>query len=138
MRALTIRQPWLHAITDLDKRVENRTWRPPYSILGQRIALHAGLTADPPGIGWIYRISGKIVTERLDYGAIVATAVVIGWVDSSGEGEIHHPALSYIKDNKWFTGPIGWILDNIVKLQEPVSCRGQLGLWKIPEWIWIR
>ena len=39
---LTIRQPWAEAIRRGAKRVENRTWAPPPSLVGQRILIHAG------------------------------------------------------------------------------------------------
>ena len=42
MLALTIHQPWASAIVLGPKRVENRTWRPPATLVGQRLAVHAG------------------------------------------------------------------------------------------------
>ena len=48
MRALTILQPWALCILDFGKMVENRTWRPPESLLGQRFAIHAGKVPDLP------------------------------------------------------------------------------------------
>lgn len=43
MKALTLHQPWATCIAQHGKRVENRTWAPPPSIIGQRIAIHAGM-----------------------------------------------------------------------------------------------
>ena len=43
MKALTIKQPWAWAITHGTKRVENRTWKPPFHIIGQRIAIHTSV-----------------------------------------------------------------------------------------------
>lgn len=49
MKAITIRQPWIHAILYFGKRVENRDWDPnggnvaaARRLVGQTIALHAG------------------------------------------------------------------------------------------------
>jgi hypothetical protein len=42
MKALTIWQPWASLIVAGAKPYEFRGWRPPRSIIGQRIAIHAG------------------------------------------------------------------------------------------------
>lgn len=42
MKALTIWQPWASLIAIDAKPYEFRGWRPPRSVIGQRIAIHAG------------------------------------------------------------------------------------------------
>ena len=42
MKAITLYPEWAWAICRLGKQVENRTWRPPANLLGERIAIHAG------------------------------------------------------------------------------------------------
>lgn len=42
MKALTVWQPWASLIAIGAKPYEFRGWRPPRSIIGQRIAIHAG------------------------------------------------------------------------------------------------
>mgnify|MGYP003560963222 CR=1 FL=1 len=44
MKALTLHAPWAHAVAWLGKPLENRGWPPPLSIVGERIAIHAGLS----------------------------------------------------------------------------------------------
>ena len=134
MKALSLKQPWLWAITDLDKRIENRTWKPNYNAIGKRIALHASKKDDPKGENAIFHISGaELPPEDVPRGAIVATAKVIGWIDDAGFGDVPSPCLGHLVDNKWFFGPIGWILEDVQKLDEPIPCRGALGLWEVPE-----
>jgi len=41
-QAITLWPEWAFAIGCLDKRHENRSWEPPSSIVGKRIAIHAG------------------------------------------------------------------------------------------------
>lgn len=118
MIALSLQQPWLYAITDLDKRIENRTWKLSHLVIGQRIALHASLKDDQLGYSEILRIAGVQVPADLPRGCIVATAIVGGNVIAS--------------DDKWFFGPYGWLLTDIRKLSEPVYCKGDLGLWTVP------
>lgn len=125
MKALTIKQFWLYAITDLDKRIENRSW-PPYShVIGRRIALHASQSIDLYSKGEIYRICPNAVLlpkpNAVPTGAIVATAVITGYVEHGGSAD------------KWFVGPYGWLLDDVMVLPNPQPCSGQLGLWAIPD-----
>jgi hypothetical protein len=115
MKALTIKQPWLYAITDLTKRIENRSWKPPQWIIGKRIALHASKADDKGGANSIYQALGILVPKTLPRGCIVATATITGYVEES--------------DDIWFSGSIGWTLTDIIKLDEPIFCKGQLGLW---------
>jgi hypothetical protein len=133
MKALSIKQPWLYCITDLDKRVENRTWEAPGWIIGQRIALHASKTLDHEGKRAASELAGfklSTVVDDMPFGAIVATAVVLGWVHQQGDAS--HLLLSRHRNSKWFFGPFGWVLDDVRKLAVPVPCSGRLGLWDAP------
>lgn len=119
MKALTIKQPWLYAITDLNKRIENRTWKPPEWIIGQRIGLHASREDDLSGFAAFRDITGVDAPHDLPRGCIVSTARVVGFCNHS--------------EDDWFVGPYGWVLDDISKVfPGPVSCRGALGLWDVP------
>ena len=120
MKALSIKQPWLHAILHLEKDLENRKWKPPKDVIGQRIALHASKQDDDEGYEVIQKISGVILKpEDIQRGCIIATAVLDGVVESSM--------------SPWFDGPFGWILRDIKILNQPVNCIGALGLWNIPD-----
>jgi len=131
MRVLSIKQPWLWAITDLDKRVENRTWPPPKWIIGKTIALHASKKDDIAGVSAIRIITnGILVPSDIPRGAIVTTAKVIGWVSSDGTANTRQCAGFY--DSPWFFGPFGWVLDDVQKLPEPIPCNRSLGLWVPP------
>lgn len=136
MKALSIKQPWLWAITNLDKRIENRTWKPPLWIIGQRIALHASKQYDNAGRMAIKEICGTIPLAKyeLSLGYIVATAKITGWVNERGFGTglgLFLP--STLIDDKWFFGPIGWILEDVQLLDEPIPCKGALRLWNVPQ-----
>jgi len=133
MKALTIKQPWAYAITDLDKRIENRTWKPPDWIIGKRIAIHTSKKSDALGYSAIQRVKHVTLPANLPLGSIVATAKIISWVNEQCFEVgivLHHP--SDLVENEWFFGPIGWVLADVQKLVEPIPCRGQLGLWDVP------
>lgn len=46
LRALTLWRPWDECIVMGPKDIENRTWKPPQSIIGKFIAIHAGQKYD--------------------------------------------------------------------------------------------
>ena len=123
MRALTLTQPWAHAITHLGLRVESRGWRPPPSIVGQRIAIHAGSKIDRDAVHTVERIAGTkldaIVTR-----AVVATAIAAGAFERIDDLPAHQ--------KPWWIGPYGWILCEVHVLARPVPCKGMLGLWSLP------
>ena len=140
MKALTLTPEWAWAVCHLDKRVENRTWPAPAGIIGQRIAIHAGRAA--PDWSAVYLMAGCArwqvdryarmfrkpgvhrlhpLGKELTRGAIVATAVVadcraVDQRDAVG----------------WEAGPWCWDLADVRVLERPESCRGALGLWRVP------
>lgn len=121
IRGLTLNRPWTWAITALDKRVENRSWRPPPYIVGRYIAIHAGKAWDEDGASWIEAMFGVVVPGRdeLPSGVIVAVTRVLG--------------LSLDGNDPWLEGPYGWQLADVVVLPTPVPCRGAQGLWVLPD-----
>lgn len=119
MYALSIKQPWVHAILHLGKDIENRTWQRAYRGV---IALHASakpsVDAEYPG-----RLRVPDLT-LLDYSAICGVAELADIVTFSR--------------SRWFYSPsdgetnYGWILRNVRLLREPIPCNGRLGLWEVP------
>lgn len=125
MKALTLKQPWAWAVAHAGKDVENRTWKPPQSVIGQRIAIHAGKAWDHDGDLTLCRlVDGPYLQGpgTVTYGAIVAVATVKGVV-FGGIAWFYH----------WFTGgPYGWFLTDVIALPEPIPCKGAQGLWNVP------
>lgn len=128
MLALTIRQPWAHAILHLGKPIENRNWS---TRVRGRVGLHAakGMTLDEyeDAKAFIADIDPSLSLpdfDRLD------RAALIGSVDVA----------DCVKDHSspWFQGPYGFILRNPIALREPVPCKGALNFWDIPEDVMAR
>lgn len=137
MKALTLHRPWAWAIAHADKRVENRGWQPPDSLLGQRFAIHAGLKYAADAAEWIRREVGISVPSKdsMPAGVIVATVRLVGYIDDDlwirpdPDDDAHMDA---VDESPWFCGPIGWVLDDVRALAEPVACKGAQGLWTVP------
>ena len=133
--ALTLHQPWASAIIEGPKRIENRDWPPPPSIIGRRLWIHAGKTYDDenhaaiaelwPGL--LDRDSGSVPMS-----AILGSVVVVGAVHEGGRflGRLSGSTEALI-DNDWFAGPYGWVLSD-VKAIRPVPCRGHQKIWTVP------
>jgi hypothetical protein len=119
MKALTIKQPWVHAILHEGKDIENRSWRRTFR---GWIALHA---SGQPSRGATFPPGHRLPDfSDLDYSAICGVVRVVDIVTSSR--------------SKWFWQPddgsinYGWVLTSALALKEPVPCKGALGLWEVP------
>jgi hypothetical protein len=118
MKALSIQQPWAHAILNLGKDIENRTWTT--NIRG-RVLIHAGKKIDKDGIDFIAsmnKLSIPIDQEKLLIGGIIGSVEIVDCVQKSA--------------SKWFFGRYGFVLKNPIKLPF-FPCKGQLGFFDVPE-----
>jgi len=119
MKAMSIKQPWVHAILREGQDIENRTWR--RSFRGW-LAIHA---SGKPQAGRKFPRGLKIPDlKTLDYSAICGVARVVDIVTESR--------------SKWFYRPddgsvnYGWMLDDVIAFEIPIPCKGALGLWDVP------
>ena len=120
--ALTIRQPWAQLIVDGKKRVENRTWLTNHR---GRIAVHAGRNKEH----WVRKPFGYR-REELAWGAVIGFATLAGCVklehiDFAGTPD----RFPWLKDHEFVEGPYCFVLEDVVRLDEPVPARGERGFW---------
>lgn len=139
MKALTLIRPWAAAVAHLGKNVENRTWRPPAALIGQRFAIHAGKRED-------LAVLRAITLEQLDRGlpmmrdagpqGIVCTVRLAAVFTAAGVVHADERIATAKKHGRdfwrWYMGPVGWVLDDVRTLATPVPCRGAQGLWTLP------
>lgn len=149
MKALTLRHPWAFCIAHWGKRIENRTWKPPAKLIGQRIAIHGGAKpgkADGYRAGAVrifadlFEIYGQpaSIHDAMTYrelanialnqsSGIVATAVIECWAE--------YGTSVHVEQDPWFMrepGNIGWILRDVITLEKPIAISGAQGLWTVP------
>lgn len=137
MKALSIRQPWGFAIMCGTKRVENRTRNTNFRGL---VAIHASAKWDRSALqdprwlrtaaaagevispGWPGLTTVQLLCESgLPTGAILGTAVITGSHRADGCCE------PWGNPDVWH-----WTLDDVRPIQ-PVSCKGRLGFWTVPD-----
>lgn len=110
LRALSVRQPWAHAIVHHGKDVENRTRR-----LGHRgwTLIHASANASDDQVASALGFMGQlgVVPDRgqMRWGGIVGVALIIDSVCSSA--------------SPWWMGPFGLVIDQAHPLPF-VRCKG--------------
>ncbi|GAA4221417.1 hypothetical protein FHR32_005076 [Streptosporangium album] len=124
MKALTVRQPWAWAIGYAGKDIENRTWDTTHRGL---LAIHAGARWDgDDAAARVFELAGAYVLKTT-VSAIVAVVELVDVCAVDGFTDC-------CKCGKWAFGfQRHWRLANPRPLVEPVSCKGRLGLWNLPE-----
>ena len=149
MKALTIWQPWASLILHGFKPYEFRGWKVPGFVIGQRIAIHAGVRKMPkkewrafmlglahggdlrqalkPGAKeWLDQYAGDRC-QNLPHGSVIGTAV-IGQEACPTTIQIDGKPVVNDSDRKdhfnW-----GWPLTEIEPVMPPVEVRGAQGFW---------
>jgi hypothetical protein len=117
MKALSVRQPWAWAILYAGKNIENRNW--PTRFRG-RIGIHAPKSIDREAVV-LLRLKGYDVPINLPTGVLVGEVTIF---DCERYGDRI--------ENDWAEGPYClWLVDPS-PYDEPIPCRGELGLFEVP------
>lgn len=149
MRALTLHAPWAWAICYLGKDIENRSWQPPATIIGERIAIHAGGPAQWDAMYRKFRWAPVFVCANraplLD-GAQDKVRATFKSGDVAYKAERDRFCSSIVAtaviskvlppqdiDAGWYiAGNYGWKLTDVQVLSQPVPiARGMLGFWNL-------
>jgi hypothetical protein len=119
--ALTLQCPWGHAIINLGKDVENRTW--PTKHRGP-LVIHQG-----KGVDWDSGLTAAcLMPWKWEDLRKTPKGVILGLVDVV---DCHESSASGCCDSKWAMGGLWhWVLADPRPLREPIPARGSLGLWR--------
>ena len=143
MKAITLHQPWASLIACGAKRIETRSWKPPDSLIGAEIAIHAGKRKfggdlaydlefmnafdDALGAGW---------PQMMPLGAVVATAVIdeVRLIDDPDIVPSFLYALRIPRTELVFgdfrQGRYMWLLRNVKPIDPPMAASGRQGFWE--------
>lgn len=154
MKALSLRQPWAHAVLHLGKRIENRRWgsdfRGPFLIHAakgcgrQEYADAVEAIRDALGAGIADSVNLVPPLEALPRGGIVGMARVVGCIRprpaSVRDAFAHDRADAALEgltltdqDCRWhFADQYGFVLAEVASLTF-MPCRGMLGFFDAPD-----
>lgn len=131
--ALTLTQPWAGLVASAVKRIENRTWRPPVAMIGKRFAIHASREIDEDVVSELLLFGLEEQPSWRTTSGIVGVATLDDFVRSE------HGVLELIRrgrlpegQEKFWIGPVAFVLTDIVLFDDPVPCKGQRSFWTMP------
>ena len=135
MRAITLYQPWAQLILLGAKLIETRSWDPPQSAIGTRIAIHAGKRVvefpDWPEYREfneaVRRWLGDNWAKEVPTGAVVCSALLKGARRVKTANDL--PDGDELLFGEYGVGRWLWDLADIEPFDEPIPARGFQGLW---------
>lgn len=134
MKALTLWRPWPVAIfylkPEIRKDVENRQHKIWKSVIGNRVAIHAGVKFDKYAFGfWLDVIQpdpSQALSLLTEWDPLSKVAGIIGTV-IFGESMLLSECTS-----RWAEGPKCWPIFDPIPLDKPIPCKGAQGFWDVP------
>ena len=140
MPAISLWQPYATLIAIGIKPFETRRWKPPERLVGRRIAIHAAKrvpSADDLQIVADACDKAYLLPDRLDYGAVVCTALLYGWYkvkqsprgdrpgELSGYGSFWDDGLGDYSEGRFC-----WHFSQIEPFDPPIPAKGDRGFWQ--------
>lgn len=142
MRAITVRQPWASLLFAAGARkvFETRGYQPRCVSIGDEIAIHAGSVVDVDAITLpVFRKlslsfqydeqARSALAKRLPVGQIIGLARLTAILPAD-QAPFHQQIFG-----DFSAGRFAWGLKPTLRLAPGIVCRGQLGLWPVPELI---
>lgn len=122
MKVLTIREPWASLIINGYKKYEFRSWKTNYR---GKILIHAGLSLEKE-----YDIKFKEYNLNYTLGAIIGEANLVDCISVTDDFRDTllkiNPKVYAISKHR---SSYAWKLENVIKYDKPIICKGKLGLW---------
>lgn len=126
MKVLTIREPWASLIINGYKKYEFRSWKTNYR---GKILIHAGLSLEKNNA-----IKFKEYNLEYNLGAIIGEATIVDCIlvnDEFSKSLLEINPLVYAMSKH--ARKYAWKLENVIKYDKPIYCKGKLGLWNYEE-----
>jgi hypothetical protein len=136
VKALTIIQPFAELIVSRAKRIENRHW---FTLYRGPLAIHAGKATKYGGES-VFDIAREygVNAKSLHFGAIIGVVDMVDCVEVSCQDQLLIPQAArekypWMQDHEHTEGPMCFVLENPRRLRDPISYRGQQGLFNVPD-----
>jgi hypothetical protein len=148
MKALTLTQPWASLVALGCKRIETRSW---YTMYTGVVCIHAAkgfpkdaryVVSESPFQQALCEKLGRtpVLATDLPISQIIAVATLTGCMtfvaetpdfirDLSKRGELPPNEVDF---GDFAAGRYGFMLDDVIPLDQPIQVRGALGLWNLP------
>src|SRR6185295_8909015 len=130
MKAITLTQPWATLVALGIKRIETRSWSTSHR---GPLAIHAAKNWSSEDRDFARQLELRHVLPEdveLPHGAVVATALL---VDVLSTDDLLSAPGAVSETERWLgdfrARRFGWILQDVVALEQPVPARGALQLW---------
>jgi len=135
MKAITLWQPWASLIAIGAKRIETRNWATRYR---GPLAIHASkrvpwdieaFYAEEP-LPYALIDAGYETFADLPFGVVLATCRLVDVLPTTDEfltNVLLTPEWNY---GDYSPGRFAWLLDDITRLDPPVTASGRQGLWE--------
>lgn len=127
MKVLTISQPYASLIASGQKWVENRRWACKYR---GPLVIHAGKGQQYMSYDEMWRHD-----PPLPIGSVVAVCQLVDCVNllrlkaMRSDYPVGSRAAASVVAHEHAEGPFLWVLEDVVKLADPIPVRGSQGLW---------
>ena len=139
MRAISLRQPWAHAVVHTGKWLENRTWKPnnPNRRFRGELLIHASPSktdrdrhqyfdyCDVCDRLGLMRAQHKIPFDDMPRGGIIGMVRVTGLITETDDRD--QPGA---RESEWWVGPIALVVKD-PSILPFTPCKGMLGFFSI-------
>jgi hypothetical protein len=136
MMGISVWQPWASLIAAGAKRYETRSWRPPASLIGQRLAICSsrtveGLLASAQDQAFGRHCLRRLGRAPLPMGAVVAVVTVAGCIATTAPAARRIGARERLAGD-WSPGRYAWRLEGVRALASPVPVSGSQRFFYLP------
>lgn len=136
MLGLSVWQPWASLIAAGAKRYETRSWQPPASLVGQRLAIcssqtEEGLLASAEDQAFSRLCLRRLGRQPLPMGTVVAVVTVAGFICTTAPAARRISARERLVGN-WSLGRYAWRLADVQALSAPVPVTGSQRFFHLP------
>lgn len=132
MKALTVKQPYASLIMCGVKTIETRSWAPPPSIIGTRIAIASGadrsLVREMPGRFRASLIMARLDPDALPFSKMLGTVMIVS-VEKMIAGQLEKFSVHERGQGFYIDGNFAWHLKDPEWLSVLAPVRGKQGLY---------